>query len=143
MIRTAVTLLTVALLFGGASGAAVAAEHGIGHPQHARIDHSGAHHRHDAHRQHGSDRDIHRILAHSLHRRAIHSSLRHHEPHQRNSSVTSYAYPTAAPQGWRQVSKIGWDSRGRRARIGSTLCYGEDGRAYIAEGSRYVIAYLP
>ncbi len=56
--------------------------------------------------------------------------------------MTSYAYPTAAPQGCRQVSKLGRDSHGRRARIGGTLCYDEDGRAYIAEGSRYVIAYL-
>lgn len=36
------------------------------------------------------------------------------------------------------VSRHAYDQRGRRVKVGATMCYTRDGRTYIAEGSRRI-----
>ena len=151
MTRVAVAILTAALFLGGTSSTVFAKGHGFGLLQHARIGHHSTHDRHHAHHYRGGHRGSHRLFSHSLRRglhhgslRGLHyGSLRHRPSQRRHSGLTYRAYPPATLEGCRQVSKIGRDSQGRRERIGGTLCHDEDGRAYIAKGSRHVIAYLP
>lgn len=40
------------------------------------------------------------------------------------------------------TSKIGFDTYGRRARIGGTMCYDAYGTPYVVQGSRYIIQYF-
>ena len=67
-----------------------------------------------------------------------HSRRRHHRQHSRHQGAGQFQKYAS---NCRHVSKEGYDTYGRWALIGSTLCYDAYGRSYIVDGSHYVIRY--